>query len=410
MGELTAYLLILPTITRIIDNIVDSQQNHFLGYEKSGGGAMTVVGTNDSLDQLHADMAAGHMAPTWVHVSEFVAAQPRVFYRPWLWRWDDVIPYLERAGTLVAPGRGSERRSMEHVNPDLGPQFATSHTIATAFQLVRAGETAPAHRHAAGAIRFAARSAGGSVFTRVEGERLMMEENDLLLTPSWTWHEHANETDHDIIWLDALDFPLVNLMQASLFEPGEGPALPSTPDNFSEFRLGRVRPVGWAPYPDHHPVLRYAWADTFDSLQALRGEAGSPFDGILLAYTNPVTSGPTLPTLSCRAQLLRRGEHTRAHRTMSSTVYFVISGSGSTIIDGVRFPWGRGDVFVVPTWQWHEHIAAAGDAYLFSITDQPVMEMLGLYREQPLPDGGGHQEVSGTFAGAGDDELTLALR
>jgi gentisate 1,2-dioxygenase len=116
---------------------------------------------NDSLDLLHADLAAAHMAPTWVHVSEFVAAEPRVSYRPWLWHWDDVIPLLERAGDLITPDRGAERRSMEHVNPDLRLQFATSHSIATALQLVRAGERAPAHRHAAAAVRFAARSRGG---------------------------------------------------------------------------------------------------------------------------------------------------------------------------------------------------------------------------------------------------------
>ncbi len=352
---------------------------------------------NDSLDQLHADMATANMAPTWVHVSEFVSRQPAVHYRPWLWRWDDVIPLLMRAGDLITPERGAERRSMEHVNPDLKHSFSASHTIATAFQLVRAGETAPAHRHMASAIRFAAKSKGGEIYTRVEGERLMMQENDLLLTPSWTWHEHANETGEDIVWLDALDFPLVNLMQASLFEPGESGQVAARPDDWTDLRLGPVRPEGWADYPDHHPVMRYPWAEVRDRLERLRGEAGCPVDGIILAYVNPQTSGPTLPTMSCRAQLLAAGFQGTARRATASTIYYVIEGQGESVIAGTRFRWGPGDVFVTPNWAWCEHAAPGGDATLFSITDAPVMQMLGMHRQEAHPDI--HQAIDGDFAG-----------
>jgi gentisate 1,2-dioxygenase len=36
---------------------------------------------------------------------------------------------------------------------------------------------------------------------------------------------------------------------------------------------------------------------------------------------------------------------------------------------------------------------------LFSIQDQPVLEALGLFREEALADGGGHQAVTSTFSG-----------
>lgn len=352
---------------------------------------------NDSLDQLHADLASGNLAPTWKYVADFVAKEPRVSYRPWLWRWNDVLPLLMRAGDLITPERGAERRSMEHVNPDLKRFYSTSHSIATAVQLVRAGETAPAHRHVAGAIRFAAQSKGGAVYTKVQGERLMMEENDLLLTPNWMWHEHRNDTDDDIVWLDALDFPLVNLLQASIFEPGDGAVCEDRPDDFSRRRLGLFRPTGWGAYPEAHPVVRYRWVEMRAALEAERHGEGSPFDGILLEYVNPITSGPTLPTMSCRAQLLRPDERTLAHRDTSSTVYFVVSGEGSTVIDGVDFSWGPRDVFVVPTWAWHEHRNGSGDALLFSITDQPVLAALGMYRQQSFSENGGRQEVTSTF-------------
>ena len=70
------------------------------------------------------------------------------------------------------------------------------------------------------------------------------------------------------------------------------------------------------------------------------------------------------------------------------------------MIDGQRFDWQRGDLFVVPTWAWHEHASADGaEAILFSVHDTPVMQALGLYREQAYADHGGHQPVSRVFEG-----------
>src|SRR5262245_27476668 len=173
----------------------------------------------DTLEKLHADMAKAHALPTWASVAKLVTPEPVAGYRPFLWKWDVFYGFLMRAGELVTPERGAERRSMEHINPDLAAAYSTSHTIGTAFQLVRPGEVAPAHRHTAAAIRFVVQGGGGEVFIAVEGEKLLMEENDVILTPRWCWHDPANETSRDIIWLDALDYPLVNLLRTSFYEP-----------------------------------------------------------------------------------------------------------------------------------------------------------------------------------------------
>ncbi len=54
-----------------------------------------------------------------------------------------------------------------------------------------------------------------------------------------------------------------------------------------------------------------------------------------------------------------------------------------TIIDGQRFEWTQGDIFVVPPWSLHKHENASGeDAILFSMTDRPAMEALDIYREE----------------------------
>jgi gentisate 1,2-dioxygenase len=47
---------------------------------------------------------------------------------------------------------------------------------------------------------------------------------DLVLTPNWSWHDHANDTDAPMIWLDGLDTPLVRMLEAGFYEEYPGAA------------------------------------------------------------------------------------------------------------------------------------------------------------------------------------------
>lgn len=110
-------------------------------------------------------------------------------------------------------------------------------------------------------------------------------------------------------------------------------------------------------------------------------------------YTNPVTGGHVMATIGASMQLLRPGFVGKAHRHTGSFLYQVAKGSGYSIINGQRFDWRERDIFCVPSWAWHEHVngSATEDACLFCFSDLPVMEKLGLYREEALADNGGHQ-------------------
>ncbi|MGH8974476.1 MAG: cupin domain-containing protein, partial [Acidimicrobiia bacterium] len=143
------------------------------------------------------------------------------------------------------------------------------------------------------------------------------------------------------------------------------------------------------------PLLRYPWEATRTALEALRGDP-DPSDGVLLRYTNPLTGGPVLPTLEATIQLLAAGVRTAPHRHVHSTVYQVFRGQGETVIDGTRFTWQRGDIIAVPQWAAHDHRAIDTDAILFSITDAPVLEKLGLER---VLTGDGPQDVTAEFDG-----------
>ena len=84
---------------------------------------------------------------------------------------------------------------------------------------------------------------------------------------------------------------------------------------------------------------------------------------------------------------------------MNSSVYYVFEGRGATVIGGVRFDWEEGDLFVIPSWAYHEHINGSSTerAILFSVQDTPVMKALGKYREEALVTKNGYQNVTSVF-------------
>src|SRR6266498_4345890 len=146
---------------------------------------------------------------------------------------------------------------------------------------------------------------------------------------------------------------------------------------------------------NYSPVLNYRFDDVRETLFQMdrAGDATSDEEGVMLDYINPLTGGPTLPTIDSHAQLIRPGEHTRAVRDTASRIYHVIEGRGASIIGGQRLEWQKGDTFCAPTWAWREHLVAASDspAVLFSFDDSPIQKPFALYRRQALIEGTGHQ-------------------
>lgn len=299
--------------------------------------------------------------------------------KPYLWKGKDILEGLNWAGELITTGEAG-RRTIQMRNPGLSAGM--TNTIHISVQLVKPGEIAAAHRHTAAAIRFVIKGTANA-YTIVEGERFPMREGDFITTPNWTWHDHFNASDEPVMWLDGLDVRLVAHFGAMIQENFKKDQQPiEKPDSYSSRVFGHARPT-WIKNSFDAPPYRYPWEDTYANLQALKESAGDPYDGILLEYTNPVNGGHTLPTFSCMIQLLRPNEKTRTHRHTSTTVYHAFRGKGVTQVSANNLQWVQGDIFVVPPWQWHSHENATGeDAILFSITDRPATEALGLYREE----------------------------
>jgi gentisate 1,2-dioxygenase len=212
-----------------------------------------------------------------------------------------------------------------------------------------------------------------------------MEEGDLILTPNWTWHDHHNESQDPIIWLDGLDGPLIQSLNVLFFEDSEKPEqeiTKQTGDSLS--RMGFARAIRQNESYKRGAPFRYSFKDTYKALKAMSHVDCDPYDGILLRYINPSTGGYTYPTMSCEIQMFKAKEVTKVHRHTSTALYHVVKGQGRTKVGEGYLEWGKGDSFVVPLWQWHSHESRGNDeAILFSINDRPVLEALQLFREEP---------------------------
>ena len=346
---------------------------------------------------FHERMHTAQMYGLWELASQ-MTKHPEPKAIPHMWKSSLIDAMVREAGEVVPVGE--ERRALQLFNPGLDGRWATTNTMIAAVQLLLPGEVARAHRHTPTAIRFIMEGEGA--YTAVDGERVYMKPGDLILTPSWAWHDHGNETDKPVVWMDGLDVPLVQFLNAMFFQMYGVPQVPLTkPTNASLQLHGHVSlsPTWVKDKPASSPLLLYSWETTWRSLQALRDAKGDEHDGIALEYTHPQTGRSILPTMACWIQMLRPEQRLRAHRHTGSAVYYVVQGTGETIIDGCRFEWSTGDIITLPAWALHEHanLSTRDPAVLFSIQDRPVVEALGLYREEAFTENEGHQRVTSTF-------------
>jgi gentisate 1,2-dioxygenase len=331
-------------------------------------------------DAFHRLIHENHMWGLWEIASQ-MTPHPRPQAIPYQWKWSVLEQVVRQSATAVPVG--DERRAMQLFNPGLDGQWATTNTLIAAVQVLLPGEIARAHRHTPSAIRFIMQ--GNGAYTAVEGEKVVMREGDFVLTPNWQWHDHGNETGEMVVWMDGLDVPLTKALNCIFFEMHQQlKAEHAKPVNGSKALYGHANltPTWVKERPRFSPLMIYSFDQTMEALHALRSRDGSPYEGIMLEYTHPQTGGPVMPTMSCRIQLLRRGEKLKARRVTGSSVFHVVQGQGRTLIEGKAFDWGKGDIIALPSWALHAHEnTGGGDAILFSISDRPVIETLGFYRE-----------------------------
>jgi gentisate 1,2-dioxygenase len=338
------------------------------------------------VDGLYADLAASDLQPLWVQEGLLPRTPGRL--SPHIWRWKTLRDLAERAGDLVGIERGGDRRVLSLTHPDLGGLPFATPTLWGGVQFLGGGELAPGHRHTPGALRFVLEGSG--VWTLVNGDPVHMARGDLVLTPSWSWHEHHNPGTDPMIWFDGLDLPLVRSLDAVFFEPGGEEPSGYQPELVSRSEHGYgsagLLPLADEPVRVEDPaagrasrLLAYRWA-AVDAALARRIESTGRREASA-RYADPATGRDVMPTLRAEMHRVLAGHRTRTTRTVGNVLWVVYRGSGATVIDGRRFRWTAGDMFVAPSWAAIDH-EANDDADLFLLSDGPVLEALGLARTQ----------------------------
>src|SRR5262245_58143585 len=342
-----------------------------------------------------ADTGAGQLAAGGRISANQIKALPNC------WRWRDYRPLLDRINEIasradVSPIEFADRQSILLTNPGLGGRLQVTATMRCAISIYTPGDVAPAHIHSANASRTILSEKGG--YTNVEGERCEAVRGDLIITPNGTWHDHGNDSSTPVVWIDMLDWPLLEVLDCAWVDldykdagDDSNAKIQKTvhTDGYSGrlYGHGGLKPTfvshqrGWGHNPN--PMSHYRGADVREALHGLRSEKGDAYEAVQLEFANPATGGPVGCTLQYAAQLLRPGEATLAKRETCNTFVVVMDGQGYTEVGGQRFEWEPNDIVVMPNFLWRRHVnTGKKDAVLYTVSDAALMRNIGQYRAQ----------------------------
>ncbi|KAL5358441.1 RmlC-like cupin domain-containing protein [Aspergillus floccosus] len=311
---------------------------------------------HDTAEQLLVDVEKSNTLPLWIQMARLNPPEPNPTCIPFLWKYKSIRPNLLRAGKLITE-KQAERRVLMLINPARDAPYTTD-TLYAGLQLVMPNETAPAHRHTAFAMRFIIEGNGG--FTAVHGKRIQMQQGDVILTPTWNYHDHGKDGSGPMIWLDGLDLPNFRHFPVHFVEHFKDPRYPAEDIDTSTSPIvfpWRVMKQKLDSVPGNWATQRYLRADGREVSRVLGG---------------------------C-AERLDGGSSSPSRRETTSAVYHVITGSGCSIVGEQTLTWEKGDTFCVPSWYKYEHHADAGETvYLYRFDDKPMIEALGFYRTQEM--------------------------
>lgn len=350
-----------------------------------------------ALDELYRGFEQELLVPLWTEIGDLMPLHPRSRAVPHVWRWEALLALADRAGHLVPVGRGGERRAIALANPSLGGKPYATPTLWAAIQYLMPGEDAPEHRHTQHAFRFVVEGEG--VWTVVGRDAVPMNRGDFLPQAGWQWHAHHNAAQRPMAWIDGLDIPFQYNLESQFFEFGRDAISPeerTTPERSRSEHLWAhpgLRPVAMPGATAGTPLLNYRWADTDAALRDQLELSDAGFAGCVepghaaVRYTNPTNGTDVLPTIRAEMHRIRRGTETAPQREAGSSVFQVFDGGGVVTIGDQAWTVGRGDLFVVPSWQPLSIRSDAsttdsdsGSLDLFRFSDSPLLEAFGLNR------------------------------
>jgi len=331
---------------------------------------------------LYRRMDKDNLAPLWEVLHALIPNEPVTPCKPALWKYKQLRPYIMEAGKLIT-AKEAIRRVLVLENPGMRGESCITQSLYAGLQLILPGEIAPSHRHSQSALRFIIEGSGA--YTAVDGERTTMRPGDFIITPSWTFHDHGNPGNEPVVWMDGLDIRIVQTFAAQFHEvyPEEvQPVARSEGAATARFGSGLVPLETKPPFGKTSPIFNYPYERSREALALLaKDQDPDACHGWKMQFTNPLTGGHAMPTIAAFLQLLPKGLETKPYRCTDGTIFSVVEGEGAVRIAGESFAFEPRDTFVVPSWMPLE-IEAADETVLFSFSDRPGQEAMGLWREK----------------------------
>jgi gentisate 1,2-dioxygenase len=218
-----------------------------------------------------------------------------------------------------------------------------------------------------------------------------MRPGDFIITPSWTWHDHGCEGSEPVVWLDGLDIPMIRFFDAGFAQNDDSKSQAVSRNEGTSFaRYGHnMAPVrSDPPFGQTSPIFSYPYERSREALETLERDAPvDAWDGVKLRYLNPLTGGSPMPTMATFMQKLPAGFSGKPWRQTDGAVYSVVEGHGEVLVERGGMQWrqafGPRDHFVVPSWHTARFASERG-CVLFSFSDRPVQQALGIHQEERM--------------------------
>ena len=150
--------------------------------------------------------------------SEFMKESATRSIRPAKWSFTEVV---DRLNELAQDDKWNGDTRYVSLKSTDSPNCSTIPGMWVTVHLLKPGEKISMHRHTPSSCYYIIK---GSGYSTVNDYRIDWATGDTFSCPSWSYHEHFNTGDEDVLMWTVQDSPLYTYGRMMLFQPGGKPA------------------------------------------------------------------------------------------------------------------------------------------------------------------------------------------